>query len=119
MNAFVITMFKGQRMDLTVQMKDADLVLGIFKAHSIRFDKKYTTITGDGPSTITFKNVRPEAVQGELADLISDLTIRARDGEIGNVYAKFVGPRFAKPHAPEQKKPEAEDIPEVANDDTL
>ena len=128
-NALVINMHKGQRMDLTAQMKDADMVLGLFQAHEIRFEKKYTTITGEGPSTITFKGVRPQKAQAHLADLLSDLTIRARDNEIGNVYVKFVGlkPRvISTVNENGEKKIEAKDIlsPEVTpfedeNDDPL
>lgn len=93
MNALVINIHKGQRMDLTAQMKDADAVLEQFSNHDIRFDKKYTTIAGEGPSTITFKGVRSKTTYDKLADMLSDLTISARKGEIGNVYIKFVGPR--------------------------
>ena len=50
MNALVISMRKGQRMDITAQMKDADAILELFRTHQIRFDKKYTTIADNGPS---------------------------------------------------------------------
>ena len=101
MAALVINFHKGQRMDITAQMKDADAVLKVFQEYSVRFDKKYTTITNDGPSTITFKGVKSSKTQDILADLLCDLTNKSRNDEIGNVYVKFVSMR-PKIVAPEQ-----------------
>ena len=93
MSAVVISLHKGQRMDITAQMKDADRVLELFQACDIRFDKKYTTITGEGPSTITFKGIRSKNTQDKIADLISELNVDAREQRIENVYIKFSTPR--------------------------
>ena len=77
-------------MDLTAQMKDADAILELFKTHQIKFDKKYTTISENSPSTITFKGVRSTTTQDKLSDLLTSLHALARKDIIGNTYIKFV-----------------------------
>lgn len=133
MNALIIGMRKGQRLDLTAQVKDTDSILDTFRENSVRFDKKYTTISETGPSTITFKGIRSSTTQDKLADVLMKLHGMARDNKIGNVYIKFVSLRpkmtslvagngndrqelLVKQHIPEEKRALATEIknrPEV------
>ena len=95
----MMNVYKGQRMDVTAQMKDADVILDIFRSHSIRFDKKFTSITGNGPSTITFKGLKAENYHSDLTDMIMDIHKTAKENTIGNVYVKFtsfINPKYMK-----------------------
>lgn len=99
MATVIMNIYKGQRMDLTAQMKDADAILSAFHDHAIKFEKKYTTLGGKGPSTITFKGLKAENVHGDLTDMIFELYQAAREEKIGNVYVKltsFIKPRIDK-----------------------
>ena len=99
MSNVIMNVFKGQRMDITAQMKDADSVIEIFKIHHIRFGKKYTSINQDGPSTITFKDLKWTNEPGDLGAMISTLYSSAAEDVIGDVTIKFTS-------HPYQKKPE-------------
>lgn len=109
----MMNLFKGQRMDITAQMKDADAILESFRNHNVRFDKKYTSINKQGPSTITFKGIRAENHHCDITDVIADLQAQAKEDHIGNVYVKFT--TFQKPIKKEEEKPassEPEKMPE-------
>lgn len=89
--AFVtMNIYKGQRMDVTAQMKDTDRVMDIFRTLGIRFDRKYTTITNDDtPSTITFKGLHAEKKHTDLTEMIVMLRDMAASDDIGDVCVKF------------------------------
>ena len=94
MSSLVMNVFKGQRIDITAPMKDADAILEAFRKHEIKFYKKYTTINENGgPSTITFKGVRAEKEASDITDIFMELHEKARNEEIGNVYVKFITPK--------------------------
>ena len=90
MSSLVLNLFKGQRVDITAQMKDADAILEVFRQNDLHFAKKFTTISGDGPSTITFKGVRAENAQANLMDAFVVLHTKAKSNDIGNVYVRFI-----------------------------
>ena len=89
MATVVMNVYKGQRMDVTALIKDADVILDVFRKHSIRFDKKFTSLNGKGPSTITFKGIKAENIHSDITEMIMDLHSRAKTDEIGNVYIKL------------------------------
>lgn len=103
MSSLVMNFHKGQRMDITAQMKDADKILEAFRTYNIRFEKKYTTINNDSPSTITFKGLKAENVHSNLTDLIVCLHESASEGAIDNVYLKITG------FVPQKKKAPADE----------
>ena len=82
-------LFPGQRVDITVLMADADKVIEIFKIHDARFAKKFTTINGDSPSTITFKGITSNdklsslfsTLDANLPDFVGDIRIRFVNGK--------------------------------------
>lgn len=123
MSNVIIDFFKGQRMDLTVQMKDADRILEVFRSYDIRFDKKFTSINDNGPSTITFKSVRCERVnEPGLFAMLTHLQGLAEQNDIGDVGIKFrsffpknQSPRVEAAYTVDVKGTE---VPEVT-DDTL
>ena len=90
MSSLVLNLFKGQRVDITAQMKDADAILEVFRQNNLHFAKKFTTISGEGPSTITFKGVRAENAQANLMDACAILHTKAKSNDIGNVYVRFI-----------------------------
>ena len=96
MSNVIMNVFKGQRMDITAQMKDADSVIEIFKIHHIRFGKKYTSINQDGPSTITFKDLKWTNEPGDLGAMISTLYSSAAEDVIGDVTIKFTSHPYQK-----------------------
>ena len=125
MATVIMNIYRGQRMDLTAQMKDADVILEAFRNHSIKFEKKYTTLGGKGPSTITFKGLKAENVHGDLTDMIFELYQAAREDKIGNVYVKltsFTKPKIEKllekiPNAPSEENDEINIPDSLANED--
>lgn len=106
MSSVVMNLFKGQRMDITAQMKDADAILVAFRQYGIRFDKKYTTIGGSGPSTITFKGLKAEKANSDLVAMISYLHQIASENKIDNVYVKISGFSSFKKNEKEKSKAE-------------
>ena len=102
-NVFM-NIYKGQRMDITAQMKDADAILDVFRKHSIRFDKKYTTINDKGPSTITFKGLHADKAHADLTEMVVSMYNLAKENQIGNVYVKLTS--FNKPPVPVDKPAE-------------
>ena len=104
MSALIITLNKGQRADLTAQMKDADEIVAAFREYGIQFDKKYTSLNTNGPSTITFKGIRAEGTVARLTDLLEDLHGRAKQNMIGNVYLRFSGGYLPKKDRSPEKK---------------
>ena len=97
-NALIISLNKGIRMDLTAQMKDVDEIFAAFKQYQIQFEKKYTSLITDGPSTITFRGIKTEGPTVRISDLLEDLHGRAKQNIIGNVYLYFT------PAFPSKKK---------------
>ena len=89
MATVIMNIYKGQRMDMTGMMKDADAILEVFREHHIHFDKKYTTLNNGGPSTITFKGLKAEKLHSDLTKMIVSLQEKAVQEEIGNVYVKL------------------------------
>lgn len=79
-------LFPGQRVDITVLMADADKVIEIFKLYNARFAKKFTTIDGDSPSTITFKDITSN---DKLSSLFNTLDANSQDF-VGDVHIRFV-----------------------------
>lgn len=89
MSHLILNVFKTQRMDLTANVKDTDVVLEAFRKYHVKFEKKYTSLHPNGPCTITFKGLHSESAHSDLSDMIFELYEKARDDEIGNVYVKF------------------------------
>ena len=105
MASVVMNIFKGQRMDITAQMKDADKILEAFRKNNIRFDKKYTSINGKGPSTITFKGIKAEQYHSDITKMVVSLYEMTEKDEIANVYVKFTSfNRFKRPFNKDEEK---------------
>ena len=99
-NILVWTMDKGIRFDLTCAMRDADLILKIMKSFSVTFEKKYTTIHNDTPSTITFKRIQCD--HGSMNDFLNALNAAVQNREFsGNVYIHIVNWFAKKPRKPQ------------------
>ena len=123
MASVIMNLYKGQRIDITAQMKDADAILGVFRNHDIRFDKKFTTINGKGPSTITFKGLHAKNYHSDITKMIVSLYEMSCDDKIGNVYVKITGyNKFQKNKSQESEK-ETNEVNtsenDIAEDDTL
>lgn len=86
MGKVVMNVFKGQRMDITALMKDADVIIDIFKNYHVQFSKKYTSINDNGPSTITFKGLKALQDDGDLGNMIAAIW---NEDRIGEVVVKF------------------------------
>ncbi len=110
---------KGMRFDLTCHMGDVDRVVTEFRAHHVTFEKKYTTIHEDRPSTITFKGLKGEFEKSDLTELFSDLNALAVQGYIDMVYVNVRG--FAAKQNRERKSivPEEKKSPDISCDDTV
>ena len=108
---------KGMRFDLTCQMGDVDRVVTEFRAHHVTFEKKYTTLYEDKPSTITFKGLKGEFEKSDLTELFSSLNTLAVQGYIGMVYVNVRG--FAAKQNRERKNlvPEEKKSPSISSDD--
>lgn len=91
MNSLIFATHKNMRMDLTAQMKDADEIIAAFRVYGIQFDKKFTSLNSNGPSTITFKGIRTDGATARITDMFVDLHARAQAEKIGNVFIKFNG----------------------------
>lgn len=121
MSALVINLFPGQRMDITVLMKDADTVVEIFRKNHVHFYKKYTSIPDNSASTITFKGIKSDDPEFLYDSLLTDLHNASDKDEIGEVHVRFTSFTNNRP----KKKPIVVNtvLPEVTapvtDDDTL
>lgn len=100
----IMNVYKGQRMDITAQMRDADAILEVFRVNNVKFDKKYTSLNGKGPSTITFKGLKAENIHSDLTKMIVMLDKMADEDAIGNVYVKLTSFIKAQDRTPEDLK---------------
>lgn len=120
MATVIMNIYKGQRMDITAQMKDADKIIELFRKYSIHFDKKFTSIN-NGPSTITFKGLKAENLHSDLTDMVVECHQMAKSNDISNVYVRFtsfMNPKFMKEkEKPNEEPKEPEKTAET--DDTL
>ena len=87
MTIIQLDLFPTQRLDMTVNMKDADEILKVFEKCGVHFAKKFTTINKDGgPSTITFKSLESE----DLMKALEEITNLIRSNVIRNVHIRCV-----------------------------
>ena len=116
MATIIMNVFKGQRIDMTAQMKDADKILEVFRNHNVRFDKKFTSINHSGPSTITFKGLKAEKIHSDITDAVVECYQLAKNDEVGNVYLKFtsfINPKYIEKKEKNDDEPKADDSKET------